>query len=486
MSSLFFRLLSVVAFATFCASAQAQTTCDTISTTPCGIWQDTGVLTGTPVLGVNGALSGTLGFRGVTSGTATITPQNVAGTPTLVLPNASGTLAAGASAPLALDAATGTLSLSGVVALANGGTGQATKSAAFNALSPLTTQGDMLYGGAAGTGIRLPAGTSSQVLTGGATPSWSAATSWFDAAYCNTVGYLIARTTGAWTCSKAIAANPVWWGADPTGAGDSTTAFNSAIAANASVEFPAGKFRFNSALSYTLPNSLASVSIKGQGADNTILYWPNAAGGLTINYVHSDNTAHVRDLSFTTGVAGGGTGLTFTSTAHTQGISDIYRVSFRGDDGFNVTYYWNLGVWSHYITNLNVDGLGVYGQGATGAGTLHGTAMQIEGNPSGTDYAVQVNVSKSVFEFLDTGIFYNSYLQGITVDQTNFTIVKNGIISNSSETGVLAQLAVTNSQFGLFNSNSAGIVTLTPILQTQIANNFFFIDWPPAAQLQSI
>lgn len=36
-----------------------------------------------------------------------------------------------------------------------GGTGQTTKTAAFDALSPLTTLGDIIYGGAAGTGTRL-------------------------------------------------------------------------------------------------------------------------------------------------------------------------------------------------------------------------------------------------------------------------------------------------------------------------------------------
>lgn len=43
--------------------------------------------------------------------------------------------------------------------IANGGTGQATALAAFNALSPLTTIGDLLYGGASGSGTRLAGNT---------------------------------------------------------------------------------------------------------------------------------------------------------------------------------------------------------------------------------------------------------------------------------------------------------------------------------------
>ncbi|MFM0141724.1 hypothetical protein [Paraburkholderia sp. RL18-085-BIA-A] len=55
--------------------------------------------------------------------------------------------------------------VSGVVAINNGGTGQSSASAAFNALSPMTTTGDIAYESAAGTASRLPIGSTSQVLT---------------------------------------------------------------------------------------------------------------------------------------------------------------------------------------------------------------------------------------------------------------------------------------------------------------------------------
>lgn len=60
--------------------------------------------------------------------------------------------------------------------IANGGTGANVKATAFNNLSPMTTAGDLIYGGASGTGTRLAAGTSSQVLLGGTTPSWVSST----------------------------------------------------------------------------------------------------------------------------------------------------------------------------------------------------------------------------------------------------------------------------------------------------------------------
>jgi hypothetical protein len=63
--------------------------------------------------------------------------------------------------------------------IANGGTGQTTATAAFDALSPLTTQGDVLYYN--GThNVRLGPGTNGQFLTSGgaaANPSWTTASS---------------------------------------------------------------------------------------------------------------------------------------------------------------------------------------------------------------------------------------------------------------------------------------------------------------------
>lgn len=55
-----------------------------------------------------------------------------------------------------------------------GGTGATSASAAFNALSPMTTSGDIIYGGASGAGTRLAKGTDGQVLTlASGLPSWA-------------------------------------------------------------------------------------------------------------------------------------------------------------------------------------------------------------------------------------------------------------------------------------------------------------------------
>lgn len=62
------------------------------------------------------------------------------------------------------------------LALSLGGTGQTTKAAAFDALSPMIASGDIIYGGTAGTGTRLAKGSDGQVLTlTSGLPSWAAA-----------------------------------------------------------------------------------------------------------------------------------------------------------------------------------------------------------------------------------------------------------------------------------------------------------------------
>ena len=63
------------------------------------------------------------------------------------------------------------------VAIADGGTGAGTATAGFDALSPMTAEGDILYGGSSGTVTKLAKGSDADVLTlASGVPSWSTPT----------------------------------------------------------------------------------------------------------------------------------------------------------------------------------------------------------------------------------------------------------------------------------------------------------------------
>jgi hypothetical protein len=123
--------------------------------------------------------------------------------PTLVTPllgtPTSGTLTNCTGLPL-------TTGVTGTLPILNGGTGQTTASAAFNALSPMTTVGDLILGGTSGAGTRLGIGTNGQVLTSnGTTASWSTPASNVSSFSAGTTGFTPSTaTTGAVTLAGTL------------------------------------------------------------------------------------------------------------------------------------------------------------------------------------------------------------------------------------------------------------------------------------------
>jgi hypothetical protein len=103
------------------------------------------------------------------SGTGTVNGISLSGTVT-----SSGSLTLGGT----LTGVDLTTQVTGTLPIANGGTGQTTASAAFNALSPVTSTGDLIIGNGANSSTRLPIGSNNFVLTSnGTTATWAAAAS---------------------------------------------------------------------------------------------------------------------------------------------------------------------------------------------------------------------------------------------------------------------------------------------------------------------
>lgn len=101
----------------------------------------------------------------------------------------------------------GAVTVAGTLAVANGGTGQTTSSAAFNALSPITTTGDLIIGNGTNSATRLGIGSNGFVLTSnGTTATWAASTGGVTSFSAGTTGLTPSTgTTGAITLAGTLA-----------------------------------------------------------------------------------------------------------------------------------------------------------------------------------------------------------------------------------------------------------------------------------------
>ena len=107
------------------------------------------------------------------------------------------TFSAGTTGVTPSTATSGAITLAGTLALANGGTGQTTAGAAFNALSPITTIGDLILGDGTNSATRLGIGTNGYVLTvSGGTATWAAASGGVTTFSAGTTGLTPSIATG--------------------------------------------------------------------------------------------------------------------------------------------------------------------------------------------------------------------------------------------------------------------------------------------------
>jgi hypothetical protein len=115
-------------------------------------------------------LSGTNQFSITDTGVSSATYGSASAVPKIGV-NKQGQITSASDTNIAIS---GSQVTSGSVAIAQGGTGQTAQAAGFNALSPITTLGDLIVGTGTNTAARLGIGSKDQVLTvSGGTATWA-------------------------------------------------------------------------------------------------------------------------------------------------------------------------------------------------------------------------------------------------------------------------------------------------------------------------
>jgi hypothetical protein len=222
--------------------------------------------------------------------------------------------------------------LSATLAIASGGTGQTTAGAAFNALSPITTTGDLILGTGVNTASRLAIGANGYLLTSnGTTASWAAAPAAGVTSFAGgTTGLTPASaTTGAISLAGTLAV---------ANGGTGRTVGNYSIYAN---EVHVGKDGNDTTGDGTLINPVLTITkaltLVGAGR-NTVIVHPGS-------YSESPTVSSANTTIATAELTGANTQISGTLT-----LSAAARIS-----GIKLTNLTITGSGNTYISNCTVD-----------------------------------------------------------------------------------------------------------------------------------
>ena len=376
--------------------------------------------------GTAGGLSATLGVASGGTGAATFSAG--------ILHSAGGTAA------LTSSAVSLTADVTGTLGLGNGGTGQTTASAAYNALSPTTTLGDIAYANGAGTNTRLAGNTTAtkQFLNQTGNGSISAAPAW---------GVLAAGDIPNLDTSK-ITTGTFTVGFLPNAAGDVTGALTSNTVT---------KIQGNPVLSgtptnlqvlqyITANNRWEPTTLSGGGAVSSV----SGSGGTTgLTLTGGPTGAVTLTLGGTLAVANGGTGQTTAGAAFDalSPMTTLGDVIYGGSAGAGTRLGGNTSTTPKYLQST---GTGAAAQAPTFAqvafSDLSGNAATAQGGTNKTTWSTgSVPYLSSATQFAEdnANLFYDATNKRLGVG----TGAPSAIITAKSTSGSTSSILGTTNDY---------------------------------------
>lgn len=226
------------------------------------------------------------------------------------------------------------------IAIANGGTGATSKAAAFDALSPMSASGDILYGGASGTGTRLAKGSDTQVLTlASGVPTWAtpaaAGGSPNEAVTLNNCSIAASIAANALTVALKDAA-----GADPSSGSPCLISVRNATITTGTFT----QISVQAATSVVVPDTV-SLGCTAAVACDIYVYAINNAGTIELGLIFSDNIDEGAVQTSTAIAAQNTAAILSSTTARTsKAVRMIGRVQVTPAASFH---------WSNAVTSVS-------------------------------------------------------------------------------------------------------------------------------------